>query len=53
MVQVGEGDSLEALAPILRGRPLICFNFADMEVCALIRLICSCFDLKLGAVRCV
>mmetsp|Transcript_7417 Transcript_7417/g.21914 ORF Transcript_7417/g.21914 Transcript_7417/m.21914 type:complete len:289 (+) Transcript_7417:202-1068(+) len=31
-LEVGEGDSLEALAPILRGRPLICFNFADMEM---------------------
>ena len=30
--QVGEEDSLEALAPILRGRPLISFNFANMMV---------------------
>ncbi len=27
-----DGNILEALAPVLRGRPLIAFNFHDMEV---------------------
>jgi hypothetical protein len=33
ILQVGEGaDSLEALTPILGGKPLIAMNFQDMEV---------------------
>lgn len=36
LLQVGdEADSLEALVPILAGKPLIALNFDDMEVCKL------------------
>lgn len=42
-----DADSLEALGPLLRGRPLITFNFLDMEVIFVCVCLCLCAGLWL------